>query len=272
MKKSDFTYKQIANREPQFVEYLRAELVQRCKRNPKYSMRAFAKTLGVESSFLSKILNGKRRLTEKSIERFSLKLGLSPEKMNKFIPVSSSLSKEKQIEYKKLGLMEFEVISEWYYFAILELVQVKDFKASPQWIAKMLGLTVYQAKHALDILLQLNYLKLENGQLVNVSGSHTTIGPQATAAAFQKQQKQILDLAAQALMEIPFELRSQTSMTMAIPTHKLEQAREIIKDFRRRLNAVMQDDTDSNAYDSVYQLSVSFFPLTKHIQKQGEIK
>ena len=258
--------------ETKFVDYLRSELVQRCKKNPRYSMRAFAKTLGVESSFLSKILNGKRRLTEKSLKKFSVKLSLSPDHLEKITRTSKSVQ---NIEYKNLNLLEFEVISEWYYFAILELVQVKGFKPSSQWIAKALGLTVYQAKHAVETLLQLNYLKqTAQGHLVNVSGSHTTIGPQATAAAYKKQQKQILDLAMRALSDVPFDLRSQTSMTMAIPTHKLDQAREMIKDFRRRLNAAMQDDHQAGEFDAVYQLSVSFFPLTTNTPyfNQGEIK
>ncbi len=39
-----------------FRIFLQEELVLRCKKNPKFSMRAFARMLGVENSALSKII------------------------------------------------------------------------------------------------------------------------------------------------------------------------------------------------------------------------
>ena len=46
-----------------FQTCLRNELERRCKANPAYSLRAFAKFLGVDPSFLSKVLSGKREVT-----------------------------------------------------------------------------------------------------------------------------------------------------------------------------------------------------------------
>jgi plasmid maintenance system antidote protein VapI len=68
-----------------FRTYLRAELIKRTKHNPKYSLRAFARSLNVQSGFLSKILLGQRRVTEATVQKFGVKLGLSPREIENFL-------------------------------------------------------------------------------------------------------------------------------------------------------------------------------------------
>src|SRR4051812_17731490 len=48
------------------------------QRNPRWSLRAFAKQLGVSHSALSEILSGKRALSQKAAVRFAQRLELSP--------------------------------------------------------------------------------------------------------------------------------------------------------------------------------------------------
>src|SRR4051812_14823439 len=67
-----------------FVDLLKTELSTRCKVNPRYSLRAFSAHLGVTSSFLSKLLNGKRPLTEKTLLKMAEKLALSPQQTQEF--------------------------------------------------------------------------------------------------------------------------------------------------------------------------------------------
>ncbi|MGH1467549.1 MAG: hypothetical protein ACRBBP_01540 [Bdellovibrionales bacterium] len=57
------------NRSKNFKEYLQEELVLRCKSNSAYSLRAFVRSLDVSPSFLRKILNGSRRVTEKTFRQ-----------------------------------------------------------------------------------------------------------------------------------------------------------------------------------------------------------
>ncbi len=59
--------------------YLTQELMNRCKRNSSYSMRAFAQGLGMSASALSMVLSGKRQLSRLAAERIADKLGLDPE-------------------------------------------------------------------------------------------------------------------------------------------------------------------------------------------------
>src|SRR5690242_880031 len=59
--------------------FLRALLLERRRKNPAYSTRAFARDLGMSQALLSLILNGRRPLTMKQVARISILLNLSQE-------------------------------------------------------------------------------------------------------------------------------------------------------------------------------------------------
>lgn len=244
-------------------DLLKTELVRRCEKNPSYSLRSFAKSLELSPAFVSKLLKGDRAFTEKTIHLLSEKLALAPDQVQRFKKNLKSKKWEaaaKDIGYRQIGLDQFQLISDWYHFAILELVTVRNFKSDPAWIAEQLGISSYQASDALDRLLRLNYLKKgPRGKVILVEENSTIVGPEIAVPATRKQQMQILEKSLEALSQIPIEQRSQSSSTMAIPSDRLDEAKEIITEFRRKMASVMQRPGER---DSVYQLSISFFPLT----------
>ncbi len=68
-----------------FRIFVKEELLLRTAKNPSYSLRAFAKSLQVEHSALSKILSGKRSLTPEMIYRISTRLGVSRDQTISYI-------------------------------------------------------------------------------------------------------------------------------------------------------------------------------------------
>ncbi len=130
-----------------FRALLQRELLSRCRNNPRYSLRAFARSLEVEPSSLSQIINWKRPLTTKMKERLGRALGLTRDQLAK-IPSSeraqTGTSTEQAIQ--KLAHDTFAVISDWYHYAILELTYIDGFKSDAGWIALRLGISKAQAK------------------------------------------------------------------------------------------------------------------------------
>jgi transcriptional regulator with XRE-family HTH domain len=59
-----------------FRSYLEEELARRAGRNPRYSLRAFARHLGVDHSTLSQWLRGRRTISSRAIERLGARLRL----------------------------------------------------------------------------------------------------------------------------------------------------------------------------------------------------
>jgi uncharacterized protein (TIGR02147 family) len=245
-------------------DLLKTELAVRCEKNPRYSLRSFATSLQLSPAFLSKLLKGERRFTTRTVDLLAKQLMLNPDQIafykNRLNKKNGSQVEAPEIAYRQISLDQFQLISDWYHFAILELVTVENFDESPAWIAKRLNLNQHQVSEALDRLHRLGYLERDaKGRLILVEENRTVIGPEIAGPATHKQQTQILEKSIQALQEVPIAHRSQSSSTMAIPSNRIDEAKEIIQEFRRRLASLMQRP---GPRDSVYQLSVSFFPLT----------
>lgn len=67
-----------------FRQYLREELARRCQKNTQFSLRGFARMLEIEPSSLSKLLNGKRRITEAMLQRLAQKLQIPGAELAKY--------------------------------------------------------------------------------------------------------------------------------------------------------------------------------------------
>lgn len=246
-----------------FRLYLQEVLVGRCKTNPAYSLRAFAKQLKVEPSFLSKILSGKRKVTTQLIERLTPRLGLDPAAIQQFSiqsPVDSSAA-----NYRDLTVDQFTVIADWYHYAILELALVSGFKCTPAYISKALGVTPIEAKSAIERLTRLEMIELDSkGKLTQRPQAHTTVSTPFTSVAFKKLQKQLLEQAILAMDEVEIESRDQSSLTMAIDPALMPEAKAMIKKFRRDLCVLLQKNGPTQK--EVYQLSVSLFPAKQNLK------
>ncbi|MDH4469339.1 MAG: TIGR02147 family protein [Bacteriovoracaceae bacterium] len=247
---------EILNTNLNFRLFLQNQFLERCRRNPKYSLRAFAKFLEVDASTLSQILREKRSLSITLQRSFAQRLGVDPKEVEN-LPTTKT-KKEKNV--RELALDAFQVIADWYHYAIFELITVKGFKNDSKWIAKTLSISSTEVSIALERLVRLDLIKIDSsGKLTQGTPLVTTTGNPYTATAFRKLQHQVLGKASAALEEIPMELRDQSSMTFAINTKQLNEAKKRIKNFRRGLCDYLQKTKDR---DAVYQLGISFYPVT----------
>jgi uncharacterized protein (TIGR02147 family) len=238
---------------------LQQEFVKRCQKNPRYSLRAFAKSLSIEPSPLSAILRGKRPLTDKMTNRLGLALGLGLDEVSKFVQAEKAADGP---NYQQLALDSYALISDWYHYAILELIRVKSFKPDLSYIAKTLNISKTEAHIAVERLQRLELLVIKkNGKWIDTTanGSATNINQDLTSQASKKLQRQVLEKAIEALENLPTDVRSQTSMTMAIHPEDLDQAKVMIKNFRRELCAFLEKNKKPT---QVYNLGISLYPLT----------
>ena len=253
----------VVTRKKDFRAYLQKEFIKRCQKNPKYSLRAFAKQLNISHATLSHVLRGKRPLTAHTLLYLAQGLELKPGTLAQFhIPTERTSHKTiEKLKFSPIDIDTFEVVSDWYHDAILELTKIKQFKGDPRWIAKVLGVSTREARTAVKRLQRLNLLKINNdGTWVDESTFNTTIKSTFTTTALRKYQRQVLEKACRALEEIPFEKRDQSSVTLPLHVQDLPKARRLIKDFRRKLcSNLKREDVPP---EQVYQLSVSFYPVT----------
>lgn len=243
--------------EQKFREKLESELTRRRLLNNRYSLRSFAKSLELDPSYLSKLLKGKRPISA-AVESHCLeKLGWM-----------SKTSETRQAQwlkdsYIKLDVDSFMLISEWYHYAIHEIIKVKSIDWNAQSIAKHLCISQAEAQQGIDRLLRLGLIKPHKNTLVRSPRGITTTGNSNSIAAFRTLQKQLLNRAIHAMDTIDINDRDQSSMTFAISSANVPQAKKMLARFRRRFCSTMQSKYEP---DAVYNLSLSFFPLTQKIQ------
>ena len=117
----------ISSESQDFRQLLQAELVRRCNKNASYSLRAYAKSLGMSHATLSSILSGKRPLTKKAIIKISASLNLNKETIDLYLSRLNSNGDgtakflNSKIQHQQMALDTFAAISDWYHDAILEL-------------------------------------------------------------------------------------------------------------------------------------------------------
>ncbi len=254
-----------------FRLYLQQELVGRCQKNPSYSLRAFARTLNVSSSALSAMLNGKRPITSTSVEKLGLALGLSPKEITRYKIITKENmgtgAESSAEEFQQITLDRFAIISDWYHYAILELIRVRDFEPSVAWISKSLGITKSEANIAVERLQRVGLLEItKDGKWIDrtAEGKATNIQGDLTSAASRKLQKQVLEMSLRCLEEMPStDLRNHTSLTLAINPEDIPLAKEKIKVFRRELAEMLESNRNPT---EVYHVNVSLYPVTKITQ------
>lgn len=226
---------------------LQDEFSRRLRVNERYSIRAFATHLGVDSSTLSRILAGKKQVSEAKMNAISEKLG-----------IESPTSKNNNAEFSSVSLDLFAMVSDWYHYAILDLTLLKTFKADAQWIARKLGIQPHEAMSAVERLKRLGMLKIKDGKLVKGEGFYTNYSEGQTSAALKEYQRQVVKKALLAIDNCPQERKDITSITISADSRKLPLAKEKIKNFRREICAFLEDGDK----DSVYHLALQLYPVT----------
>lgn len=238
-----------------------AELERRLKANSRYSLRAFARDLDLSPGQLSELLSGKRTLTVKAGMKLARRLGLSASETQALIgaaALEASGLDAPIAEPKELSLDTFEIVSEWHYFAILNLFETRDFRAEAAWIARRLGIPTTEAKLALERLERVGLLKRSAGKLVLDSGfvfSPTGI----PAEGIRSYHRQILDKAKTALETQLVAERDITGLSLALDPRDLPALVQELRALRDRVLAKYARGKRTE----VYHLEMALFRLTE---------
>ena len=235
------------------------------RNNPYYSLRAFARDIGIHPATLSQIINGKRNLPKRDCEKVLSKLNLSPKEKNLFI---ESLKKKNTITTPKedddhrflLDESYFKIISEWEHFAVLELFNLPSFQKTKEDIAQRLDLNLNRVEVVISNLLWASLISVDkNGQFYKIHSDVKTTD-NIKSQALRDSHKETMLMGIQKIDEIEIELRDFSSLTLVIDPQKINEAKQVIKEFRKKMTSLSMQDNPQE----VYQLD-SYFLLAKKV-------
>lgn len=259
-----------------YRDILEDELSTRRQNNPAYSVRAFARDLGISSPRLSNILNKKQGLSVESAREIAKRLKIPEGKKRWFYLSAGALhsrsdkerkefqKKIKEIKneskvYSEISMEYFTIVSEWYHFAILELTLLKTFQYDIQWIANTLGIDPQNAQDAIERMKRLDLVQEKNGTLV-ATHQYIESPDEMASSALKKFNSQLIQASLRAITEQPVHEREISSILIGIEKSRLPELKERLKDFRREFS---YEAAKGDNKDTLYCLATQFYSLSK---------
>ncbi len=238
------------NAEKSLSSILLLELERRREKNPRYSLRSFARDLQLSASVLSDAINNKRQLSRDNLGRVAARLSMP------FLMSAPALTSRGA--YHKLSTVDEQTMaSSWYHYALFGLAQLKSNNASPEWISRRLRITSVQAKRALHCLQRLKLIEVRANRMIPLKQNFES-STDIPSQALRKFHLQNLKRAMESLEQVAISDRDITSMTLAFAEKDMRIAKDYIRKFRRRFTKRFET---TNGTD-VYTLAVQLFPQT----------
>lgn len=263
-----------------YRDLLKTELVNRTKTNPRYSLRAFARDLSIEPGQLSRVLNGKKNISQSVASYIANKMFDDVRKQEYFVTLVE-LATAKREDIKKnalnklmdigsteslgaspamrLELETFKAMSDWYHSAILCLTSLKEFQPQPSWIARYLGISEIEAKTAVQRLLDLGLLVVEAGTLKQTSKKLATSNG-VPSEVIRNYHKQMIGKALESVEGQKIEQRYLRGKTIAVSKEDLPRYQKAVENFMQEISGIV---AKTETTDAIYQVNLQLFELKK---------
>lgn len=250
------------------------------RKNSAYSYRLFARKAKLGSpNYLKLVVDGKRRITDRTIYQFARGLGLTRDEEKYFRelvmyqevsdPDSKELHLKSLLKYQEkqrtptpLKADKLKFLLDWHHGVIRELISTRDFKDDPAWIAKRLGnkISEAQAKETIELLLRYQIVQRTSDGKLELREPLLTSSDEVPSHVLRSLHRTYLRKAITSIFSVPMERRELSGLILAVSHSRLKELKEEIKEFRRKLNRKYGLDKEG---DDVYFIGLYLFPVTQ---------
>ncbi|CAN5500631.1 hypothetical protein BH10BDE1_BH10BDE1_35660 [soil metagenome] len=257
-------------------DFLRRELDGRLGGNQRYSMRAFARHLGMSPGELSEVLREKRPISARACQKVARALSLSPAEFKHLlvlatttgaaaaragesVPLRTNLA---VAQAHRLDEDRFRLVSDWWCFAILNLLDLEEVRWTGAELAERFGITILQAQSTMERLERLGLVKkngFERAVATNEFVEHLT---EVSSEAIRRYHRSLLEKAIEALDTHHRDERDVTGIGFAVDRRELKSIAREIAEFQDQLIAKYGRKRRGRKFDSVYQLETALFRLS----------
>ncbi len=249
-------------------------------RKPVFSYRYIGKKVGaVSSGWFANVIHGRISLTTRYIGRLAGVFGLTGKRRDYFnllVLFNQAGSLEERNHYlKKISYFkgapativrpeQFEFYSHWYISAIRELLFIYDFKGDYAALASTLNppVTSTEAQHAIDVLHKLGFIQKDAHGTYRPSCATVRKDPTFKSAHWGNLMRAKMHLGIDALERFDKTERDISEVFLPLSRSGFEQAREELKELRKKLLAISEEDTGMHA---IYQCNLQLFPMSRSV-------
>jgi uncharacterized protein (TIGR02147 family) len=256
---------------PFYAQFLKSEFERRKSQNKNYSLRIFAKDLGIHAGTLSNILRGIRPFPWRYVIPVGKILKMSEIDSQMFIASikeQAPIAAQKVMKPRKnLDVERYSTfIENWEYFAILNYFDTLGSPKNVDSIAKKFNLPVTRVESVIQQLLEFGFLTKQNGKIIRAIEPVETPN-NIPSSVLRKAHCQELDLVKERMESLEPLVRDISSITFAGDAETMARAKEMIRNFRDKMSALMEGETPRDVYLLAVQLVPLTQPLTQPFQK-----
>lgn len=260
------------------IDYLLFELEKKKTRNPKFSLRAWSNQLEYKNpAFLSQILSRKRKLKLDLAKRISKNLEHATSEA-KYFETLVLMENVKTIEERSLvqdllislrtsskapsvpvSLDVFKFVSDWYHMAILEILNLKKFDGSQEFIERTLekDLSQSQVNLAIERLTRLELIYKKKGKFYRSKDSALLLDVYIPSEAIRSFHTQMIQKALHSVENQNIEQRDLRASTLCFGEGEYVKAKELIAELHGKLTQLSRDHDG----ETIYQMNTQIFEL-----------
>lgn len=260
-----------------YRDFLKSYYDKRKEEMPFYSYRMMGDKLGLDSSYLYRVLQKKQHLPAHALPAAKDILALTGRSAEYFdLLYSAAVSKDKgkreelmakalalrDVDRHSLEAAELKVLRNWWILAVRAYLDMNGGVVNVKQIAHDIcpPITEAQVEEAIEILKEVGLVKkLASGKLA-LTEAHLTAGGPEKASAVREFQKQVLGLASDALDTIPVTERNISTLTLSVDQSCFDDLGDMLREFRRLVQKRVDEVKNS---DRVMQMSMAFYPVAR---------
>lgn len=259
-----------------YQEFLREYYEEKKRKNPYMSYRYLGQHLKLDPGFLLKVLQGKLHLADRSIGIICSFLKFT-EPESRYFEMLVKYNKAKttsdiKLYFEKLTALretrarpveesQYAFYQKWYHSAIHALLSIYEFKGNYKELASLLtpSITAMQARESIKLLKKIGLIKFGDDGVYRPTDAFVTTGEKWRSVAIRDFQKETIKLSEQSLDLHEKERRDISTVTVALSAKDLTEIRERIRQFRK---SILTLDND-NVPDTVYQVNIQVIAVTE---------
>ncbi len=239
-----------------------------------------AQQLGVSSSNLSEVMNGKSNFSTLAMRKVAKGFRLAPretEYLCLLVQLDSAPDPEARafileqmralnpngVPAHDVDVDQFRQMSEWYHSAILELARLNDYDLTADSAANSLGISKLEAEVALDRLSRLQLIAKDAAGQWKRSTEDLSFRPSNTPEALRSFYRQMMEKASDSLDEQSQQERVSGYETMSFAPEALPEARAATHAYFEELVRISKKHP---RHSQVYHLLVHLFNLTPSVK------
>jgi uncharacterized protein (TIGR02147 family) len=242
-----------------------------------FSYRFMGERIGLDHSYLVKILNGARQLPEHILDKVTSFCGLDSKQSEYFKAMVqfSKANKDADIKhwFERMLILKsvtsqgiddchYRYFQSWVHAAVRSALDLNNYRDEYDLLAKSLRPTIStsQAKESIELLLSLGMIQRDlNGTLVSTN-RHLNTPTTWRSVAIRNYQKECIKLSLEAIDRFAPKDRDISTITMSLPVDRLLEIKELAEQFR---NSVVTRINDMDKPNRVYQLNIQLFPIAQ---------